>query len=422
MAPPDRLLSAVVALAIGALLPAQRDYLTEQIVHALDAARPALLQHLQQATAQRVRAGELALLCLAALHDGVATDDKVLQPALARLAKSKPDGTYDLALRLMVLEADSGFPDRDRLARADAKELLAHAHAGGFHYQRSSSWDLSNTQYGALGLRSALALGLKVPKTVWMRLADAVHDAQCGDGSFAYTPRSGGGTASMTAAGIAVLQVCAQNVDDNGRTRTAIDAAVAKAWQWFDANKDCVGDPAQAWSYYFHYGLERAGILSDVTTVGGDDWYRKGARMLLDAQGGGGGWVSAPDFGGSLPAADAKIGQPVPTAFAILFLRRKFQKVAGPLTGPATVSLGMLTEQSGNDDVKACAEQLVRRGKAALPEVLKALRDDLRPRRRAAAQALRGLAGQDFGYDPDAGAEASAAALRAAELWYLKQR
>jgi hypothetical protein len=161
-----------------------------------------------------------------------------------------------------------------------------------------------------------------------------------------------------------------------------------------------------------------------VTEVGGEDWYKKGARMLLDAQGGGGGWISAPDFsgGGFGAAPGGKIGQSVPTAFAILFLRRKFQKVAGPLTGPGTVTLPMLTAQSNDADVRSCADYLGRRGKEVLPEVLKALRDELLPRRRAAGLALALLAGQDFGYDPARGEDANGPALRAAELWYLKNR
>ena len=416
------LLPAVVLLA--AALPAQRDALDAEVRRALQDARPALLLHLRSAVLQPGMPGELALLCLAALHDGVPTDDEVLAVALERLAKADLQGTYDLALRLMVLEAHPDMPGRERLARADAKELLSHAHAGGFHYGRSSNWDLSNSQYGALGLRAAISLGIKVPRSVWTRLCDEVLKAQRDDGSFGYTPGNGAGTASMTAAGIAVLQVCKQNLAEGSRPPAAIDRAVAKAWLWFDKQKRRVGDPTENHCYYFHYGLERAGILSDVTAVGGQDWYQKGARMLLDAQGNGGGWTSATDFTGGIPGRESggKQGQSVPTAFAILFLARRFQKIAGPLTGPSTITLPMLTAQSTDNDVQNCAGYLGRRGKEVLPDVLKALRDDVPARRRAAALALKQLTGQDFGFDPARGQDANAAALRAAELWYLKNR
>jgi hypothetical protein len=111
----------------------------------------------------------------------------------------------------------------------------------------------------------------------------------------------------------------------------------------------------------------------------------------------------------------------VPTAFAILFLRRKFQKVAGPIT-PRVVVFANLGPASNADDVDACAKGLIARGKAALPEVLHALRSEVRTQRQAAAAALRALAGQDFGYDPAQDPLHSRAQIHAAELWHLRNR
>src|SRR5262245_18945157 len=99
--------------------------------------------------------------------------------------------------------------------------------------------------------------------------------------------------------------------------------------------------------------------------------------MFVREQGPAGGWSS--NFG-AVRGGALQRGSPVDTAFAILFLRRKFQKVLGPIT-PRTVVLASLTERSGAEDVAQCAEALAQRGKAALPDVLKALRDDVAPRR-----------------------------------------
>ena len=111
----------------------------------------------------------------------------------------------------------------------------------------------------------------------------------------------------------------------------------------------------------------------------------------------------------------------VATSFAILFLRRKFQKVAGPIT-PSIVTLPAIGPNSKRKDVEACAEHLKSRGKAALPDVLRALRSAIRNQREAAALALVGITGKSFGYDPAKDAEANREVIKKAELWYLRNR
>jgi hypothetical protein len=154
--------------------------------------------------------------------------------------------------------------------------------------------------------------------------------------------------------------------------------------------------------------------------VGAVDWYAKGAAMLVDAQLPGGGWVSSTDGyqGGQLGRGG---GNSVPTAFAVLFLRRKFQKELGPVT-PRTVVLAAVGHTTKQKDIEACTAELVRRGKSAMPDLLKALRCEVEPRRRAAVGALVAIAGEGFGYDPAQDEEKNRDALRKAELWYLRNR
>ena len=127
------------------------------IRQALDKARPALMHHLRnQLDGRGGSPGQLALLCLAALHDGVLPSDEVLSRALDRLANANCSETYETALRLMVMEYWDQFPDRKKAAERDCKVLLRHRHDGAFSYfDDPTEWDLSNTQYGALGLRAA---------------------------------------------------------------------------------------------------------------------------------------------------------------------------------------------------------------------------------------------------------------------------
>ncbi|HEU4417797.1 MAG TPA: hypothetical protein VFT55_02605 [Planctomycetota bacterium] len=420
-----RRLQPWLAAAMLTLAPARaQDDLMEKVNHALEQARPPLMDHLRQATRGQARVGELGLMMLAAIHDGVSPDDPVFAAAQKRLAKAMPAQTYDLALRLMVLEAMPVFPDRLELAHEDAKELLRHRHRGGFTYQTNGNhWDLSNTQYAALGLRAAKALGVPIEKSVWIDLAKEIGSQQDSYGGFAYQARNRGfdpgGYASMTAAGIAVLAICRQAIDGDTARDNELDKKISRGWEWFRHNLDTIGSATERWSFYFHYGLERAAILTDVVKVGEVDWYAKGARMFVDTQQSGGGWASKSDggLGGHMPGS----GHSVSTAFAVLFLRRKFQKNLGPVT-PRPVMLAAVGPTAAPKDIESCTAELVRRGKGAMPDVLKALRCEVEPRRRAACNALLAIAGDAFGYDPALDQDRNQDALRKAELWYLKNR
>mgnify|MGYP000973375254 CR=1 FL=1 len=136
----------------------------------------------------------------------------------------------------------------------------------------------------------------------------------------------------------------------------------------------------------------------------------RAAEMFVEAQSPEGRWQ-----GSSLDEA-------AETAFAVLFLRRRFQKISAPVTAERTIVLDALGPQSTAEAVTACVDGLVRRGKSAVPDILAALRGDVVNRRRAAVRALATIAAVDFGIDPEAEAKANELALRRAELWYLKNR
>ena len=404
---------------------AQRRGLADDVEQALADARPALTAHLAAAARSAGRPGELALLCLAGLHDGMSASDGALGDALARLAKAKPNQTYDLALRLLVLEACPTFPDRAKLAKRDLKTLLSHRSPyGAFeYYKQPSSWDLSNTQYGALGLRAAALMGLTVRKEVWARLSRTIGRNQTKSGGFDYGPVKAGSlpNPSMTVAGIAVLAICRQALGESDRSVKRIDEQLRGAWSWLAGRSDAIGSTQERWSYYFHYGLERAAILCDVVTVGDKaDWYAAGARMLIDDQLSGGGWSSSQDAFSGIHLSKRR-GHSVPTAFAVLFLRRKFQKTARPITARVirVVNIGPRSKQA---DVDECARQLIAQGKVAMPEVIKAMRSDVGAQRQVAAKALAAITGELFGFDPALDRDGNRRAVRGAELWYLKNR
>ncbi|MBK8097539.1 MAG: hypothetical protein IPK26_10545 [Planctomycetes bacterium] len=405
-------------LWIAATVVAQAPPLADRVATALTNARPALLGHLA-----KVDGGMLALSCLAALHDGVPTDDPVFAKALQRLAKHELEDTYDLALRLMVLAEASDLPDRERLAERDTQLLLRKQTTGGFSYGGADGWwDLSNTQYAALGLRAAVALGQQVPIQRWRVLYQALERMQHEDGAFTYRIGQGrpSAYASMTVAGIAVLEICAQQMDLDEPSLRQHRRTVERSWRWLAERGKEIGDRRTRFSYYFHYGLERAAILSEVDRVGEVDWYAAGATMLCNEQLARGGWYGSEEHHPDWPRGAS--GHPVDTAFAILFLRRKFQKVLAPVTGPRACRTASLPADATDEAVKLAAQADAAGGDLHVPALLACLRSDLLPRRKAAVLALFRLAGADFGFTPYRDPRVQAAALRDAELWWLKRR
>ena len=412
-----------VILALAGICKAQSAELQRQINQALDLARPALIDHLAASSKRTPRAGELALLALAGIHDGIPLDDSALHGAIKKLSKAKPHQTYDIALRLIVMEACPTFPNRKKLAKEDAALLLAHrSKQGAFKYgKRPSNWDLSNTQYGALGLRAAKAMGIKIPKAVWRKLAQTVGDQQCEDGGFCYERRGSRPYASMTVAGVAVLAICRQALGDGHPHAKRVDDQLDRGWKWMKANPATIGSLKEDWCFYYHYGLERAAILCDVIKVGGVvDWYARGSEMFVGEQLSGGGWRSLKD-GHPGHMLSGERGQSVPTAFAVLFLGRHFQKYSSPVT-VRIMRLVNIGPTSSKSDIDECARGLIKRGKDAMPDVLLALRSDIEQRRDAASQALRAIAGQLFGFDSKLDRDKNRSALRKAELWHLRNR
>ena len=406
---------AAFLLAGAFSLPAQES-LHERVGEALDRARPVLLEHLEH-----TRAGMLALSCLAAVHDDISLREESFQAAIERLSRSELDSTYELALRLMVMAEHPEFPDREELAREDTITLMQRQTAGGFSYRPNDGWwDMSNTQYAALGLRAAVSLGREVPLQRWRLLFRAVSEAQTRSGGFSYRGSSAA-YSSMTVAGIAILQICRQNLDLDPAAGIVLDDRLDRAWQWMAENRAEIGSPRVKNSLYFHYGLERAAILSDIDKVGDVDWYAAGAEMLLKYQQGSGGWRKDQEFRTAWRSTSSR-AHPVDTAFAILFLTRGFQKQARPvpLTGRRPPRSALLPADAEERAIRAAADSDRNRGLAGMPGLLKCLRSSVLVQRKAATLAIFAITGQDFGLHPYRVPEENAEAIKRAELWWLR--
>ena len=405
-----RAFHVVLGLALAPLAAAQmadnREF-NRRVAAALDKSQPILIEQLKAASMSR-----LALVCLAAVHDEVSPRNPVFANAIKRLERSRIRDTYGLSLRLMVMADFPAYPNRRMAAARDTRHLLACRRNGAFAYTKSGrNTDLSNTQYGALGMRAALALGCSVPMRCWKNLLRHVSARQKRDSSWSYSARrTEAGYSSMTVAGIAVLELCMLHGQLTQKQRAAASRRIKRAWGRMAKHQGDIGSTKATWCYYFHYGLERAAVLSQREVVGKTNWYRKGAEMLLREQHDTGGWGRGEARG---PV------DPVSTSFAILFLRRKFKRQPTGAVTPQGIRARYLPAQATPKQVTQSVELEVARGLNAVPDLLKVLRSKIQARRKAAALALNKLSGKSLPYDPYRNPAESEEAICVAERWWM---
>jgi DNA (cytosine-5)-methyltransferase 1 len=273
------------------------------------------------------RHGMTALACYALLKCGVKKTHPAVQRAVDFMLCAPAGKTYEAGLELLALTAldeDEKYGHRIQ----ETVERLLSWQGGGWSYPYTQP-DLSNTQYAALGLRAAALHGAKVPQEAWLKLGDEVllHEEKAAG---AYEPAGFGyykgtaATGSLTAAGVAVMHICSEQLEKQAVARATFTAAEKKGIAWlerhFAVDSNPLGDGN--WKWYWLYGIERVGGLCKLEELGGRSWYREGTREIVEHQGGDGSW----DGGG---------GKQPSTAFALLFLARATSSVSGVATRPA---------------------------------------------------------------------------------------
>lgn len=197
---------------------------------------------------------------------------------------------------------------------------------GGWRYwppYKKADQDLSATQFALLGLRAAVSAGYPVhmvqPET-WSWAANAARSFQLADGAFRYQ-RDSAWTSGMTAAGIACLLICKEQIANLDRPVPSwLDARVETGLDFLGKNLDFTqntrgeeGRQHAAYHYYHLYGIERVGALSGKREIGGQAWYPRGAAWLVEQQRDDGAWVDAT----CMRPCDV-----LGTCFALLFLKK----------------------------------------------------------------------------------------------------
>ena len=262
--------------------------------------------------------GPTALATYALLESGVDVQDSRMAAALRRLAEMPAKKTYTLGIRANVWLAAMRKDRRyGKLLRQDVALLIRSGARGSYHYnctgRPAGSYDNSCSQYGILGVWAGQRATGEVPQKYWMASLRHWHSQQNAEGGWAY--KAGPGTrATMTAAGLASLFICYDNLlrDAKAFIECRVDARakmaqrpIRRGMEWFGRNfTSSLGQ-----KYYYLYGVERVGLASGHKYFGKADWYKLGAATLLAGQEADGSWKKERH-----PLVD--------TAFALLFLVR----------------------------------------------------------------------------------------------------
>ncbi|OYV83000.1 MAG: hypothetical protein B7Z73_16610, partial [Planctomycetia bacterium 21-64-5] len=237
--------------------------------------------------------GGITSICtLALLNSGVPPDDKHVQAALNYLRKIKPTMTYSTALQTMVFCAAEPNTNLALIKRNaqwfEDNQKRAGPMMGAWGYPQAEG-DNSNSQFALLALHEAERVGVKVNDRTWELARNYWTNSQNPNGAWGYKPALGG-TGSMTCAGIAALVITSDRLsrgdaEADGDHITCCgeqqdNKHLDMALNWLGRNFSVHNNPgsrgALGWLYYYLYGVERAGRLTNQRLIGGHDWYREG--------------------------------------------------------------------------------------------------------------------------------------------------
>jgi hypothetical protein len=321
-------------------LPAEMT--ARQVVDSIEKAKQALLAQQQpngswktSGGADLHEIGDSILALLALLNTGMTAADPKIERGLNWLRGQSPSLVYEISLMIQALAAaKDGKRDLTKIAELAAMledmQIRQGINAGSWSYTRAGGGgDRSNGQFAVLGLREAQEMGISVSLDTWKRARNHWLATQNGDGSWSYnmTRQPGGGTGSMTVAGIATLVITQAMLRSGEKELNAdgtpnccgdpvLDKPLEDACRWLGYNFSVRTNPGdQRWILYYLYGLERAGRFSGrrffINRAGQKyDWYREGADYLIGIQN---------QFAGTWKESENVVRS---TSFALMFLSK----------------------------------------------------------------------------------------------------
>jgi hypothetical protein len=183
--------------------------------------------------------------------------------------------------------------------------------------------DNSNTQFAILALWRAQQYEVPTKRSLNL-IVRRYQNSQNADGSWGYYYRFGGGAGplpfptpnAMTCAGLIGLAVGHGLAQPRQAGQPMQDAQIVKGLM---ALSNSIGQPVDhrgmvpMQSLYFLWSLQRVAVLYNLPTIGGKDWYRWGAQVLVRNQQSEGFWAGGLYLG---------FNPPLDTCLALLFLKR----------------------------------------------------------------------------------------------------
>ena len=277
--------------------------------------------------------GMSALCTLALLNAGVEPSDPQIQKALAYLRKFKPERTYVASLQTMVFARAE--PEKDPLLISrnvkwlESMQIMEGPGKGAWSYPGQGDGDNSNSQFALLALHEAERAGVQVSDKTWRLARNLLGRLPESRRFVGILQTHVAGTGSMTCAGITSLVIAADRIEPpdakaTGEKIQCCGQGESDADKGVDKGHELAGreffrvpksrHPGGMWLLYYLYGMERAGRLTARRFIGKADWYREGAKFLVDNQDRLSGFWSG--------AGQAEESRTIGTSFALLFLSK----------------------------------------------------------------------------------------------------
>ena len=244
--------------------------------------------------------GRTALVTLALVLCGVPSQDPRIEPAIAWLAGTPAEGTYAIAVRLMLW---SRLPARFHSHATRERERLLDRlcpSPPGWDYQsppRPHMVDHSLTQFAFQALVDASRVLEPVPDRVLDAIRAGFLRSQNADGGWPYRPRDANvasSRGSMTAAGLATVALAELASPSRGVASRRVRTSLLESMAWLDRHFTADAHPGHAdHIYYWMHALERASRATGARRFGGRVWFAGFARTIrsrLLASVPGGGW------------------------------------------------------------------------------------------------------------------------------------
>jgi len=266
----------------------------------------------------RDHGGRTALCVYALLAAGESYQSETMARTIRWLCAVDTQSVYVRSMRVMALAELPAQPAGSPVARtlaADTQWLLDAARPdGAYDYVPAAGsgpeWDNSNTQMAHLAVWAAAQRGVAVGEAYWRRAEQHWRRTQTGAGGWSYGSARKPAYGSMSAAALASLLQCYDELHRDATIRPGADAdwtAIERGLDWLAEHFAAGENPGRGPQYYHYYvwAVERVGAASGYKYLGPHDWFVEIADELLRTQGPNGGW-----------------GNWVDTCFALAFLAR----------------------------------------------------------------------------------------------------